>query len=169
MKTHTGAPIAKTANALVQSCFRAGRRVLDFAILLAIGVAIQEHDKTLGEERVGIGFNESGDNAVSQIKRLAVDFIDRVNAIEPGAVGCQGGDPDEGGRTMSAKPRPADPCCRLGYSPSDPRQSTAEGKVCAHAERLLNMVHAYCQIRDSWTGWVRGRSMRVVKRRTATP
>ena len=61
--------------------------------------------------------------------------------------------------TMSAKPRP-NPCCGLGYSPADPRQSEAEGKVCAHAERPLNMVHAYCQIRDSWTGWVRGRSMR---------
>ena len=61
---------------------------------------------------------------------------------------------------MSAQPRPADPHCGLGLSPSDARQSHAEGRVCAHAERLLNMVHGYCQIRDSWTGWVRGRSMR---------
>ena len=29
----------------------------------------------------------------------------------------------------------------------------------AHAERLLNMVHAYCDIRDSWTGWLRGDAM----------
>ena len=61
---------------------------------------------------------------------------------------------------MSAKTLPAEPCCGLGFSPADPRKSTAEGKVCAHAERLLNMVHAYCQIRDSWTGCVRGRFMR---------
>ena len=61
---------------------------------------------------------------------------------------------------MSAKRRPPHPCCGLGYSLSDPRQSEAEYKVCAHAERLLNMVHAYCQIRDSWIGWVRGRAMR---------
>ena len=76
--------------------------------------------------------------------------------------------------TMSAKPRPADPCCGLGYSPADPRQSQAEGKVCAHADRLLNMAHAYCQIRGSWPGWVRGRSMRntlqrVVKHGKLTP
>ena len=55
--------------------------------------------------------------------------------------------------------RPPDPLCGLGYSPSDPRQSDAEGKVCRHAERLLNMVHAYCEIRDSWTGWLRGSAM----------
>ena len=61
---------------------------------------------------------------------------------------------------MSAKPRPAAPCCGLGFSPSDPRQRPDEGKVCAHAERPLNMVHAYCQIRDSWIGWVRGRARR---------
>ena len=51
-----------------------------------------------------------------------------------------------------------DPLCGLGYSP-DPRQSAAEGEVCRHAERLLNMVHAYCEIRDSWTGWLRGSAM----------
>ena len=28
-----------------------------------------------------------------------------------------------------------------------------------HAERLLNMVHAYCEIRDSWIGWLRGDAM----------
>ena len=55
--------------------------------------------------------------------------------------------------------RPPDPLCGLGYSPSDPRQSDAEGKVCRHAERLLNMVHAYCEIQDSWTGWLRGSAM----------
>ena len=55
--------------------------------------------------------------------------------------------------------RPPDHLCGLGYSPSDPRQSDAEGKVCRHAERLLNMVHAYCEIRDSWTGWLRGSAM----------
>ena len=77
-------------------------------------------------------------------------------------MGRQGGDPGEGGElTMSAKrrPPPPDPCCGLGYSPTDPRQSPAEGKVCAHAERLLNMVHTYCQIRESWIGWVRSRAM----------
>ena len=37
---------------------------------------------------------------------------------------------------------PPDPLCGLGYSPADPRQSPAEGAVCRHAERLLNMVHA---------------------------
>jgi len=56
-------------------------------------------------------------------------------------------------------PRPPDHLCGLGYSPSNPRRSAAEGKVCHHAERLLNMVHAYCDIRDSWTGWVRGAAM----------
>ena len=55
--------------------------------------------------------------------------------------------------------RPPDHLCGLGYSPADPRQSDAERKVCWHAERLLNMVHAYCQIRDSWTGWLRGDAM----------
>jgi len=55
--------------------------------------------------------------------------------------------------------RPADHLCGLGYSPADPRQSAAEGKVCLHAERLLGMVHAYCEIRDSWTGWLRGGAM----------
>ena len=55
---------------------------------------IREHGTTLGEKRVGIGFNPSGDNAVAQIKRLAADFIDRVNAIEPGAFE----DPGEVGR-----------------------------------------------------------------------
>ena len=61
---------------------------------MAIGAAIREHDTTLGEKRVGIGFNPSGDSTVSQIKRLAADFIDRVNAIEPGAFE----DPGEVGR-----------------------------------------------------------------------
>ena len=55
--------------------------------------------------------------------------------------------------------RPPDPLCGLGYSPSDPRQSEAEDEVCRHAERMLNMVHAYCEIRDSWTGWLRGSAM----------
>ena len=86
--------ISKTESALVRACFRAGQRVIDFAIRLAIGAAIREHDTTLGEKRVGIGFNPSGDNTVSQIKRLAADFIDRVNAIEPGAFE----DPGEVGR-----------------------------------------------------------------------
>ena len=54
---------------------------------------------------------------------------------------------------------PPDHLCGLGYSPADPRQSAAEGKVCRHAERLLNMVHAYCEIRDSWIGWLRGDAM----------
>lgn len=54
---------------------------------------------------------------------------------------------------------PPDHLCGLGYSPADPRQSAAEGEVCRHAERLLNMVHAYCEIRDSWTGWLRGDAM----------
>ena len=55
--------------------------------------------------------------------------------------------------------RPPDHLCGLGYSPSDARQSAAEGKVCHRAERLLNMVHAYCKIRDSWTGWLRRGAM----------
>ena len=55
--------------------------------------------------------------------------------------------------------RPSDHLCGLGYSPADPGQSAAESEVCRHAERLLNMVHAYCQIRDSWTGWLRGDAM----------
>ena len=38
-------------------------------------------------------------------------------------------------------------------------KATAESEVCRHAERLLNMVHAYCEIRDSWTGWLRGDAM----------
>ena len=54
---------------------------------------------------------------------------------------------------------PPDHLCGLGYSPADPRQSAAEGAVCRHAERLLNMVHAYCEIRDSWTGWLRSGAM----------
>ena len=76
---------SKAANAPVQSCYRVGQRVLDFAIRLAIGAAIRGHGTTLGAKRVGIGFNPSGDNTVSQIKRLAADFIDGVNAIEPSA------------------------------------------------------------------------------------
>ena len=60
-------------------------------------------------------------------------------------------------RSLSA--RPPDHLCGLGYSPADPRQSDAERKVCWHAERLLNMVYAYCEIRDSWTGWLRGSAM----------
>ena len=55
--------------------------------------------------------------------------------------------------------RPPDHLCGLGYSPGDARQSAAENEVCRHAERMLNMVHAYCEIRDSWTGWLRGRAM----------
>ena len=58
-----------------------------------------------------------------------------------------------------AQARPPDHLCGLGYSPADPRQSQAEGEVCRHAERLLNMVHAYCEIRDSWTGWLRSGAM----------
>ena len=47
----------------------------------------------------------------------------------------------------------------LGHSPADPRQSPAEGAVCRYAERPLNMVHAYCEFRDSWTGWLRSGAM----------
>ena len=54
---------------------------------------------------------------------------------------------------------PPDHLCGLGYSPADARQSAAENKVCWHAERLLNMVHGYCAIRDSWTGWLRSGAM----------
>ena len=54
---------------------------------------------------------------------------------------------------------PPDHLCGLGYSPADARQSAAENEVCSHAERLLNMVHAYCAIRDSWTGWLRSGAM----------
>lgn len=52
---------------------------------------------------------------------------------------------------MSA-PRPPDHLCGLGYSPSDARQTESESAVLVHAERALQMVHGYCQIRDSWTG-----------------
>ena len=38
---------------------------------------------TLGEKPVGIGFNPGGDTTVDQVKRLAADLIDRVNAIDP--------------------------------------------------------------------------------------
>ena len=163
--------ISKPECALVRSCFRAGKRVIEFAIRLAIGAAIREHDTTLGEKRVGIGFSPSGDNTVSQIKRLAADFIDRVSAIEPAAFE----DPGEVGRRRASRRRadherkapPRRPCCGLDFSPSDPRQSEAEGKGCAHAERLLSMAHAYCQIRGSWPGWVRGRSMRNTLQRIA--
>ena len=55
--------------------------------------------------------------------------------------------------------RPPDHLCGLGYSPSDPRQTKAENAVLTHAERALNLVHAYCEIRDSWTGWLRGAAM----------
>ena len=55
--------------------------------------------------------------------------------------------------------RPPDHLCGLGYSPADVRQSAAENEVCRHAECLLNLVHAYCEIRDSWTGWLRGDAM----------
>ncbi|MDE0203978.1 MAG: hypothetical protein OXK73_16275 [Rhodospirillaceae bacterium] len=55
--------------------------------------------------------------------------------------------------------RPPDHLCGLGYSPADARQSATENEVCRHAERLLNMVHAYCEIRDSWIGWLRGDAM----------
>ena len=55
--------------------------------------------------------------------------------------------------------RPSDHLCGLGYSPADARQSAAENEVCRHAERMLNMVHAYCEIRDSWIGWLRGDAM----------
>ena len=39
-------------------------------------VATEKHVQTRGEFRVGIGFNPSGDERVSHIKRLAADFID---------------------------------------------------------------------------------------------
>ena len=60
---------------------------------------------------------------------------------------------------LEREPAPPDHLCGHGYSPADARQSAAENKVCRHAERLLNMVHAYCDIRDSWTGWLRGAAM----------
>lgn len=37
---------------------------------------------TLGEYRVGINFNPSGDDEVGKIKRMAADMIDAVYAIE---------------------------------------------------------------------------------------
>ena len=86
--------ISEVESAPLRSCIRATRRVIDSAIRSAIGAAIREHDTTLGEKRVGIGFNPSGDNTVSQIKRLAADFIDKVYAIEPSAFE----DPAEVGR-----------------------------------------------------------------------
>ena len=65
--------------------FPCGTEGISFRDSLAIGAAIRGHGTTLGEKRVGVGFNPIGDNTVSQIKRLAADFIDRVNAIGPDA------------------------------------------------------------------------------------
>ena len=56
-------------------------------------------------------------------------------------------------------PSPPDHLCGLGYSPSDPRQTHDETAVLVHAERALNMVQSYCEIRDSWTGWLRSAAM----------
>lgn len=36
---------------------------------------------TLGENRVGIGFNPSGDELVDQIKRASADLIDLIDQI----------------------------------------------------------------------------------------
>lgn len=36
-----------------------------------------------GEDRVGIGFNPSGDDLVARIKRAAADFIDLIEEIPP--------------------------------------------------------------------------------------
>ena len=36
---------------------------------------------TLGEERVRVSFNPSGDSAVDRIKQLTADLIDLVNAL----------------------------------------------------------------------------------------
>ena len=84
---------------------------------------------------------------------MASRFTARLPARRPSA-------PLPAGHPSARLPaRPPDPLCGLGYSPADPRQSAAEGEVCRHAERLLNMVHAYCEIRDSWTGWLRGSAM----------
>ena len=75
------------------------------------------------------------------------------------AIGATGSRAPSGATLLEREPAPPDHLCGLGYSPSDPRQSAAENKVCWHAERVLNMVHAYCDIRDSWTGWLRGAAM----------
>ncbi len=44
---------------------------------------------TLGESRVGISFNPSGDSRINRIKRLAADLIDEIEAVQDhaGAVG----------------------------------------------------------------------------------
>jgi hypothetical protein len=36
---------------------------------------------TLGEQRVRVSFNPSGDSAVDRIKQLSADLIDLVNAL----------------------------------------------------------------------------------------
>lgn len=43
-----------------------------------------ESKQTLGEYRVGIGFNPSGDDTVSKIKRQAADLIDLIDSIDGG-------------------------------------------------------------------------------------
>jgi hypothetical protein len=42
---------------------------------------------TKGEYRVGIGFNPSGDPVVQQVKRMAADLIDYIDAIEDSGEG----------------------------------------------------------------------------------
>ena len=84
---------------------------------------------------------------------MAVQLSAQLSAARAGAR-------DPAGSSSARLPaRPPDHLCGLGYAPSDPRQSDAETTVLVHAERLLNMVHAYCAIRDSWTGWLRGDAM----------
>lgn len=39
------------------------------------------NEQSLGEFRVGIGFNPSGDDLVSKIKRQAADLIDLIDQI----------------------------------------------------------------------------------------
>jgi len=46
---------------------------------------------TKGEYRVGIGFNPSGDDMVTRIKRAAAGLIDMIEDIEPPVV-SSGGD-----------------------------------------------------------------------------
>lgn len=45
---------------------------------------MENQKQTLGEYRVGIGFNPSGDDMVSRIKRQAADLIDLIDTIYGG-------------------------------------------------------------------------------------
>ena len=110
-----------------------------------------------------LGFDHGDERNVAWDREPTVDALAGVLGFDISAAEAEAHGGDRGRRPTKARPmagaRPPDHLCGLGYSPSDARQSAAEGKVCHRAERLLNMVHAYCKIRDSWTGWLRRGAM----------